>query len=114
MVIHRGSQLRMVHGDLYYILWDQDIVKSIPMTDVASLERGIKVAKKRTTNTLRRGERYQFPTGMSWFQAMQNAVCGVGLDARISKMIAILYNEAKAEYESDNVVYKDYVAYGRA
>jgi len=104
----------MVHGDLYYILWDQDIVKSIPMTDVASLERGIKVAKKRTTNTLRRGERYQFPTGMSWFQAMQNAVCGVGLDARISKMIAILYNEAKAEYESDNVVYKDYVAYGRA
>ena len=102
-------------GDLYFIIWDEAIVESVPMSDVATLERRVDGAsKKRATRSKRDCIESPLSEGKSWFDAMQDIACDVGLDVRISKLIKILYNESKAELDSDNVVYEDYVAYGRA
>lgn len=45
---------------------------------------------------------------------MQNAVADVGFAIKVGELIGSLYHEAKYEWNSDEKVYEDYVALGRA
>jgi hypothetical protein len=104
-------------GDLYFVLWDKSMVESVPMTDIKKLERTVGLSQKRKRDSRRRaairaGENAD--SNGNWFDLMQDAIVDVALSVRISKLIGILYNEAKAELESSDCVYEDYVAYGKA
>jgi hypothetical protein len=109
-------------GDLHFVLWDEAIVESIPMTDIKKLDRTVGVSQKRERASRRRaatpGENAH--SQGTWFDCMQDAIANVGLLVCILKLIGILYNEAKAaelkaaELESSDCIYEDYVAYGKA
>jgi hypothetical protein len=99
-------------GDLYFVMWDTEIVKSVKISNVADLERRARLSKKRAT--AKQSSNAALRNNPNWFTDMRSAVANVGFEIRVSELIGHLYQEAKAEWENEARVYADYVALGNA
>jgi len=99
-------------GDLYFVMWDTEIVKSVKISNVADLERRARLSKKRAT--AEQGSTTALRNNPHWFTDLRSAVANVGFEIRVSELISHLYREAKAEFENEAMVYADYVALGNA
>jgi hypothetical protein len=99
-------------GDLYFVMWDTEIVESVKMSNIADLERRARLSKKRAT--AKQSSNAALRNNPDWFTDMRSAVANVGFEIRVSELISHLYREAKAELENEAMVYADYVALGNA